>query len=87
MEKTNRQILEERAKLGQEAQHAMNLYLTTFFKERELVIYTEFVNASFDEAKIVELKRMQMALAELEGQVLSDISVGRAADIELKTLP
>jgi hypothetical protein len=86
MEKTNKQILQERVTIGQNAQRAFDLYLDTFFKERELNIYTEFVNSPFDEVKLTELKRCQMALVDLKGKVLSDISVGKNAEESLKTL-
>jgi hypothetical protein len=86
MDKTNKQILQERVIIGQNAQRAFDLYLAAFFKERELTIYTEFVNSSFDEAKLAELKRCQMALIDLKGTVLSDIAMGKSAEENLKTL-
>ena len=86
MEKTNQQILEARVKKGQNAQRAWDLYLEQFFRDRELTIYTEFVNSPFDEAKLTELKRCQMALIDLKGAVLSDISIGKQAEESLKTL-
>jgi hypothetical protein len=86
MKRDNQQILEGRVKRGQEAQRAMDVYLAEFFKERELTIYTEFVNSPFDEAKLTELKRCQMALVDLKGTVLSDIAMGKSAEENLKTL-
>lgn len=87
MEKTNKQILQERVIIGQNAQRAFDSYLDTFFKERELLLYTDFINLPFDEAKLLELKRCQMALSDLKGKVLSDISIGKASEQQLLTLP
>jgi hypothetical protein len=87
MDKTNKQILQERVTLGQEAQRAFGLYLNEFFKMRELMLYTDFINLPFDEVKLLELKRCQMALADLKGKVLSDIAVGKASEQQLLTLP
>ncbi len=87
MDKTNKQILQERVIMGQNAQRAFDLYLDVFFKERELVLYTDFINLPFDEVKLLELKRCQMALSDLKGKVLSDISVGKASEQQLLTLP
>jgi len=86
MDKSNRQILEERIAQGRQAQMAWDLYLDAFFKERDLVLYTDFINLPFDEAKLLELKRCQMALSDLKGKVLSDITIGKASEKQL-TLP
>lgn len=86
MDKSNRQILEERITQGQRAQSAYDSYLDTFFKERELMLYTDFINLPFDEVKLLELKRCQMALSDLKGKVLSDIAIGKASEKQL-TLP
>lgn len=83
MDKTNKQILQERVIMGQQAQRAFDLYLDAFFKERELTIYTDFINLPFDEAKLLELKRCQMALCDLKGKVLSDIAIGKASETQL----
>ena len=87
MDKTNKQILQERVIMGQNAQRAFDLYFDTFFKERELLLYTDFINLPFDEAKLLELKRCQMALSDLKGKVLSDIAIGKASEKQLLTLP
>lgn len=87
MDKSNHQILEERIAQGQNAQRAWDSYLEAFFKERELLLYTDFINLPFDEDKLLELKRCQMALSDLKGKVLSDISVGKASEQQLLTLP
>jgi hypothetical protein len=87
MDKTNKQILQERVIMGQRAQSAFDSYLDTFFKERELLLYTDFINLPFDEAMLLELKRCQMALSDLKGKVLSDISIGKASEQQLLTLP
>ena len=86
MDKTNKQILQERGIMGQQAQRAWDLYLDAFFKERELLLYTDFINLPFDEDKLLELKRCQMALSDLKGKVLSDIAIGKASEKQL-TLP
>jgi hypothetical protein len=87
MDKTNKQILQERVIMGQQAQKAFDLYLEQFFKERELLLYTDFINLPFDEDKLLELKRCQMALSDLKGKVLSDITVGKFSEQTLTTLP
>jgi len=87
MDKSNRQILEERIVQGRQAQTAWDLYLDAFFKERELQLYTDFINLPFDEDKLLELKRCQMALSDLKGKVLSDITIGKASELQLSTLP
>jgi hypothetical protein len=87
MDKTNKQILQERVIMGQQAQRAFDLYLDAFFKEREALLYADFFNLPFDEAKLLELKRCQMALSDLKGKVLSDIAMGKAAEQQLLTLP
>jgi hypothetical protein len=87
MDKTNKQILQERVIMGQQAQKAFDLYLDTFFKERELLLYTDFINLPFDEVKLLELKRCQMALSDLKGKALSDIAIGKASEQQLLTLP
>ena len=87
MDKTNKQILQERVIMGQNAQRAFDLYLDTFFKERELLLYTDFINLPFDEAKLLELKRCQMALSDLKGKVLTDITIGKSSEKQLITLP
>lgn len=87
MDKTNKQILQERVIMGQNAQRAFSLYLDAFFKDREQVLYTDFINMAFDEAKLLELKRCQMALSDLKGKVLSDIAIGKASEKQLLTLP
>lgn len=86
MDKTNKQILQERVIIGQNAQRAWDSYLEAFFKARELLLYTDFINLPFDEAKLLELKRCQMALSDLKGKVLSDIAIGKASEQQL-TLP
>lgn len=87
MDKSNRQILEERIVQGRQAQMAWDSYLDEFFKERELLLYTDFINLPFDEAKLLELKRCQMALSDLKGKVLSDITIGKSSEQQLLTLP
>ena len=87
MDKTNKQILQERAIMGQQAQKAFDLYLGAFFKERELLLYTDFINLPFNEDKLLELKRCHMELSDLKGKVLSDIAIGKASEKQLLTLP
>jgi hypothetical protein len=87
MDKTNKQILQERVIMGQQAQKAFDSYLDTFFKERELMLYTDFINLPFDEAKLLELKRCQLAISDLKGKILTDISIGKASEQQLLTLP
>lgn len=87
MDKTNKQILQERVIMGQNAQRAFDLYLERVFKEKELQLYADFSNLSFDADKLLELKRRQMALSDLKGTVLSDITIGKASEQQLLTLP
>lgn len=87
MDKSKRQILQERVIRGQAAKRALDLYLDAFFKERELMLYTDFINLPFDEAKLLELKRCQLAITDLKGKVLADITVGLSSETELSTLP
>jgi hypothetical protein len=87
MDKTNKQILQERVIIGQNAQKSWDAYLKAFFKERELMLYTDFINLPFDEVKLLELKRCQLAISDLKGKVLSDITVGKASEKQLLTLP
>ena len=46
-------------------------------------MYDAFKASVFDEAKLLELKRCQMALSDLQGQILSDIAFGKKAEREL----
>lgn len=86
MEKTKKQILQERVKKGQNAQQALDVYLSDFFKERESYLYKIFSSSDFDESTILELKRQQIALIDLKNNVLWDISYGKDAEKELLTL-
>jgi hypothetical protein len=87
MNESKQQILQKRVIIGQTAQRAWDTYLKAFFEERELLLYSDFINATFDEVKLLELKRCQMALSDLKGKVLADINVGLSSETELSTLP
>lgn len=87
MSETKQQILQKRVIIGQAAQKAWDSYLKAFFKERELMLYTDFINSAFDEVKLLELKRCQLAISDLKGKVLADITVGLSSETELSTLP
>jgi hypothetical protein len=71
---------------GWAAQRAYDAYLKDFFVEREAMLYDSFKNSAFDEATLLELKRRQMSLSDLQGQTLSDIAFGKEAERKL-TLP
>lgn len=68
---------------GRAAQRAYDTYLQDFFAGREAIMYDAFKASVFDEAKLLELKRCQMALSDLQGQILSDIAFGKKAEREL----
>jgi hypothetical protein len=68
---------------GRAAQRAYDTYLRNFFAEREAMMYDTFKASTFDEAKLLELKRCQMALSDLQGQILSDIAFGKEAERKL----
>ena len=87
MNESNKQILQKRVIIGQAAQRAWDTYLKAFFEERELLLYSDFINSAFDEVKLLELKRCQMALSDLKGKVLADITIGLSSETELSTLP
>lgn len=87
MSESKQQILQKRVIIGQAAQRAWDTYLKAFFEERELLLYSDFINSPFDEVKLLELKRCQMALSDLKGKVLADINVGLSSETELSTLP
>ena len=87
MDKSNKQILQERVVQGQAAQRAWDTYLKAFFEERELLLYSDFINSPFDEVKLLELKRCQLAITDLKSTMLADITVGLSSETELSTLP
>lgn len=76
-------ILRVQIEKGRAAQRAYDTYLKDFFTEREAMLYNEFKASAFDEAKLLELKRCQMALSDLQGQINSDIAFGKEAERKL----
>jgi reverse gyrase len=78
--------IEEEIKLGKQAQQAYDLYLKRFIAEKQEDIFKAFIQVSISEPeKVLELKRLQMALSALETALLSDIETGKLAIIQAET--
>lgn len=85
-EKTQAEILRDRIDVGSRAAQAYDLYMAAFIANRRKYIFQQFSSAPFDAEKLAELKRCDMALSDLEGTIQAEISVGKAAEEELKRL-
>lgn len=65
--------------LGQRAQHVFDLYLDDFIKRLESELYQRFLTCPPDQADLLSLKQLAMALGALKERVLSDIDGGKVA--------
>ncbi len=83
-EKLKEDVLRERIDLGASAKQAYELYVKQFIASRRTTIFQQFSRPEFNIEKLAELKRCDMALSDLEGQILADISIGKKAEQELK---
>ena len=71
--------LQKDVDLGQRAQHVLDLYLDDFIKRIEQDLYNHFLGCQPDSERLMELKRLSMALSALKERVLSDIDSGKVA--------
>lgn len=83
-DKTQDEVLATHIALGAKAKQAYNIYLKDFISQRRYEIFQQFQTAEFNTATLEELKRCDMALADLEGTILSTIAVGAKAEQTLK---
>lgn len=83
-EKTKEDILNERIALGARASQAYELYVKQFISAQRKIIFQQFSTEPFNIEVIAELKRCDMALSSLEGQIQADIAYGKKATQELK---
>ena len=65
--------------LGQRAQHVFDVYLDDFIKRLEQELYQRFLSCPPDQADLLSLKQLSMALGALKERVLSDIDGGKVA--------
>lgn len=65
--------------LGQRAQQVFDLYLDDFIKRLESELYQRFLTCPPDQADLLGLKQLAMALGALKERVLSDIDGGKVA--------
>lgn len=71
--------LQNEVDLGQRAQHVFDLYLDDFIRRLEAELYQRFLVCPPDQAELLMLKQLTMALAVLKEKVLSDIDGGKVA--------
>jgi len=72
--------LKEEQKRGKQAEHAYEAFIRPFIGEKRQVMFEAFQAASIEDVSaLLEIKRQDMAIKALEGEIESVINTGKMA--------
>jgi len=77
----NEELLQEEVRIGAKAEIAWNQFMKEYTEQKQIELYTEFLDASIDQCHLVKFK--QIALDEMVAGILSAIETGKLAKKQL----